>query len=226
MAYSFFPNDFQNLPNLQDQLFLMKQKQATALNEYFAGTEKAREAHDAIPRPKLNLSSEFIASIPPAKQPVGKEADSKTDVKEPTGVNTPSKLLIAGAKKKEEADKATPNSGKIEFTPSPKERKEYSHTVFPWQRVKTVGEAGEGYKGRKAQDDYMDEDESKLSPEVKADKQRYLRLKAEKEQRRLNTPVNQQNRYAFGGSDPADKDIDEYKKYDVYRPVYEPKVIN
>ena len=28
MAYSFFPNDFNNVPNLQDQLFLMKQKQA------------------------------------------------------------------------------------------------------------------------------------------------------------------------------------------------------
>lgn len=27
MAYSFFPNDFQNLPNLQDQVFLMRQKQ-------------------------------------------------------------------------------------------------------------------------------------------------------------------------------------------------------
>lgn len=28
MAYSFFPNDFNKTPNLQDQLFLMKQKQA------------------------------------------------------------------------------------------------------------------------------------------------------------------------------------------------------
>lgn len=27
MAYSFFPNDFNNVPNIQDQLFLMKQKQ-------------------------------------------------------------------------------------------------------------------------------------------------------------------------------------------------------
>jgi len=27
MSYSFFPNDFTNLPNLQDQAFLMKQKQ-------------------------------------------------------------------------------------------------------------------------------------------------------------------------------------------------------
>lgn len=28
MAYSFFPNDFNKTPNLQDQLFLLKQKQA------------------------------------------------------------------------------------------------------------------------------------------------------------------------------------------------------
>jgi hypothetical protein len=36
MSYSFFPNDFQNLPNLQDQLFLMKQKQAAQrLQEVF-----------------------------------------------------------------------------------------------------------------------------------------------------------------------------------------------
>ena len=27
MAYSFFPNDFNNVPNLQDQVFLMRQKQ-------------------------------------------------------------------------------------------------------------------------------------------------------------------------------------------------------
>jgi len=97
--------------------------------------------------------------------------------------------------------------------------------VFPWQRAKTVREAGSKTKFSKPQDDYMDEDESKLSPEVKADKERYLRLKAEKEERRLNKPVTAQR--PFGGvSDPEDKDIDEYKKYDVYRPVYEPQVIN
>jgi hypothetical protein len=28
MAYSFFPNDFNKTPNLQDQVFLMRQKQA------------------------------------------------------------------------------------------------------------------------------------------------------------------------------------------------------
>jgi hypothetical protein len=168
MAYSFFPNDFQNIPNLQDQLFLMKQKQAAELNE--GVFDRLGSTPSSTPKP------------------------------------------VPG-----------PNGSKDQFTPSSKQKTEYSHTVYPWQRAKTVREAGEGYKGRKAQDDYMDEDESKLSPEVKADKERYLRLKAEKEERRLNTPVNQKNRYAFGGSDPADKDIDEYKKYDVYSPVYEPK---
>jgi len=171
MAYSFFPNDFNDVPNLQDQLFLMKQKQAAALNE---------GAFDRL-------------------------------VSAPT--STPK--AVPG-----------PNGSEDQFTPSSKQKQEYSHTVYPWQRAKTVGEAGSKTKFSKPQDDYMDEDESKLSPEVKADKERYLRLKAEKEQRRLNTPVNQQNRYAFGGSDPEDKDIDEYKKYDVYSPVYEPKRFN
>jgi len=43
MAYSFFPNDFHNLPNLQDQLFLMKQKQAAQRL-----LEKVRETEDVI----------------------------------------------------------------------------------------------------------------------------------------------------------------------------------
>ena len=43
MAYSFFPNDFNNVPNLQDQLFLMKQKQDA--QRLF---EKARETEDVI----------------------------------------------------------------------------------------------------------------------------------------------------------------------------------
>ena len=43
MAYSFFPNDFNNVPNLQDQVFLMKQKQAAQRL-----LEKARETEDVI----------------------------------------------------------------------------------------------------------------------------------------------------------------------------------
>ena len=43
MSYSFFPNDFNNVPNLQDQLFLMKQKQDA--QRLF---EKARETEDVI----------------------------------------------------------------------------------------------------------------------------------------------------------------------------------
>ena len=172
MSYSFFPNDFTSLPNLQDQAFLMKQKQAAALNE--------------------GVFDRLVS----------------------TPTSTP---------------KATPDPNAVNSSVdawSAKQKREYSHTVFPWQRAKTVREAGEGYKGRKAQDDYMDEDESKLSPEVKADKERYLRLKAEQEERRLNTPVNQKNRYASGGSNPADKDIYEYKKYDVYSIVPEHKPLN
>jgi hypothetical protein len=46
MAYSFFPNDFQNLPNLQDQLFLMKQKQAATLNEYYYPGKKETQPRD------------------------------------------------------------------------------------------------------------------------------------------------------------------------------------
>lgn len=170
MAYSFFQNDFNNTPNLQDQLFLMKQKQAAALNE---------GAFDRLVSPPT--------STPKA---------------------------VPG-----------PNGSKDQFTPSSKQKQEYSHTVYPWQRAKTVREAGSKNKFSKPQDDYMDEDESKLSPEVKADKERYLRLKAEKEERRLNKPVNAQQPFG-GGSDPEDKDIDEYKKYDVYTPVFEPKRFN
>jgi len=43
MSYSFFPNDFNNVPNLQDQVFLMKQKQAAQRL-----LEKARETEDVI----------------------------------------------------------------------------------------------------------------------------------------------------------------------------------
>lgn len=201
MAYSFFPNDFNKTPNLQDQLFLMKQKQAAALNEANLGSERQREAYDARPTPKLDLSAEFIARIPPSRTPPSTPAPTSD-----------SKLNV-------------PPTKYDHFTPSSKQKQEYSHTVYPWQRAKTVREAGSKSKFSKPQDDYMDEDESKLSPEVKADKERYLRLKAEKEERRLNKPVNAQ-RSLGGGSDPEDKDIDEYKKYDVYKPVFEPKRFN
>tara|TARA_R110000868_G_scaffold403384_1_gene680566 strand:- start:117 stop:791 length:675 start_codon:yes stop_codon:yes gene_type:complete len=80
MAYSFFPNDFNKTPNLQDQLFLMKQKQAAALNEAYLGSERARAAYDARPMPKLippagtvlpqpSLTSVRPAPSSPFKQP-------------------------------------------------------------------------------------------------------------------------------------------------------------
>ena len=58
MAYSFFPNDFNNVPNLQDQLFLMKQKQdAQRL------VEKARETEDVIIDDAETDEGEYIPTL-------------------------------------------------------------------------------------------------------------------------------------------------------------------
>ena len=45
MAYSFFPSDFNNVPNIQDQLFLMKQKQA-AEQLLKVAADKAKNTND------------------------------------------------------------------------------------------------------------------------------------------------------------------------------------
>ena len=60
MAYSFFPNDFQNLPNLQDQLFLMKQKQAASLNEYYYPGKKETQPRD--PAKEMEAIRKFMPS--------------------------------------------------------------------------------------------------------------------------------------------------------------------
>ena len=68
MAYSFFPNDFQNLPNLQDQLFLIKQKQAAELNEYYA------PSRDKETKPRdIAAEQEAIKKFMPSR-PTGEES--------------------------------------------------------------------------------------------------------------------------------------------------------
>lgn len=123
MAYSFFPNDFNKTPNLQDQLFLMKQKQAAALNEYYAPSREK----DAKPRdfdaeqktinsflPPRRTGEEYRPAprlIPPAgtvlPPPSGKFKPRKGDIKEPEGVNTPTKEVLDQFRKKRETDKAS-----------------------------------------------------------------------------------------------------------------------
>ena len=130
MSYSFFPNDFQNLPNLQDQLFLMKQKQAAALNEYYAPS-RDKEAKPFVFDAKQKTINQFMPSrptgeeskpqpslIPPAgtvlPPPSGKFKPRKGDIKEPEGGSMPSKEEIdkfasrlKADKAKKEADKAS-----------------------------------------------------------------------------------------------------------------------
>jgi hypothetical protein len=115
MAYSFFPNDFQNLPNLQDQLFLIKQKQAAELNEVFLGSERARAAYDARPMPKLDLSAEFIARIPQSTPPSTPAPTSDSKINIPP---TKDKYYYPGKKETKPRDIAAEQEAIKKFMPS------------------------------------------------------------------------------------------------------------
>ena len=115
MAYSFFPNDFQNLPNLQDQLFLMKQKQAAALNEANLGSEKQREAYNARPMPTLIPPAGTLlpSPMPKPESKVGPKPKPKPEPK-PTLIPPAGTLLPSPMPKPE---------SKVGPKPEPKPRK-------------------------------------------------------------------------------------------------------
>lgn len=115
MAYSFFPNDFQNLPNLQDQLFLIKQKQAAELNEAYLGSERSRAAYDARPTPKLDLSAEFIARIPQSTPPSTPAPTSDSKINIPP---TKDKYYYPGKKETKPRDIAAEQEAIKKFMPS------------------------------------------------------------------------------------------------------------
>jgi len=84
MAYSFFPNDFNKTPNLQDQLFLMKQKQAAALNEYYAPSREK----NAKPR-DYDAEQKAINQFMPSRR-TGEEYKPQRSLVPPAGTVLPS----------------------------------------------------------------------------------------------------------------------------------------
>jgi hypothetical protein len=110
MAYSFFPNDFNKTPNLQDQLFLMKQKQAAELNEYYAPSREK----DAKPR-DFDADQKRINQFLPSRR-TGEEYKPQPSLIPPAGTVLPSSFKKprpeGGFPKKEVIDQSKP-SGSI-----------------------------------------------------------------------------------------------------------------